>query len=363
MSEIINEVDVSAYTIPTDEPESDGTYKWDSTTIVIAEISGGGKHGLGYSYTSPEAGRLIKDQLVKILKGSSLLGVTKNWELMLEAVRNLGSRGIAASAISAVDIALWDLKAKFLGLPLTELLGQVHSGVAVYGSGGFTSYTDKKLQSQLGGWVKDGLRSVKMKIGRDPQRDTERIKKAREAIGSKAELYIDANGAFTKKKALAFAESIKQYNIAWFEEPVSSDDLQGLNFLVNHLPPEMEVAAGEYGYDIYYFRRMLEASAVDVLQADATRCLGITGFMKTGVLCEARNMLLSAHTAPSIHLHPSCSTPKMKNIEYFHDHIRIENMLFDGVQKPKEGILYPDKSMAGLGLELKRKDAEKFRVL
>ncbi|MGE5353840.1 MAG: enolase C-terminal domain-like protein [Acidobacteriota bacterium] len=361
--DVIGEVIVTAYTIPTDEHESDGTFEWDSTTIVIVEIKGAGKHGLGYSYTTPEAGRLIKDQLTGIIKGTSLLGVTKNWELMLQAVRNIGSRGIAASAISAVDIALWDLKAKFLGLPLTELLGQVHSGISAYGSGGFTSYTDAKLQSQLGGWIKEGFKSVKMKIGREPLRDIERIKKARDAIGEKAELFIDANGAFSKKEALQFAETVRKYNISWFEEPVSSDDLAGLSFLVRHLPPEMELAAGEYGFDLYYFRRMLEASAVDVLQADATRCLGITGFMKAGVLTESRNIFLSAHTAPSIHLHPSCSTQKMKNIEYFHDHARIEDMFFDGAAKPKEGVLYPDLSRPGLGLELKRKDIEKFRVL
>lgn len=360
---VIGEVTVAAYTIPADEHESDGTFEWDSTTIVIVEIQGAGIDSLGYSYTSPEAGRLIKDQLAKIIQGKNLLDVTRNWDLMLGAVRNIGSRGLAASAISAVDIALWDLKAKFLGLPLTELLGKIHSGIPAYGSGGFTSYTDAKLQSQLGGWIKEGFKSVKMKIGREPTRDVERIRKARAAIGEKAELYIDANGAFSKKEALAFAETVRDNKISWFEEPVSSDDTEGLSFLVRHLPPEMVLAAGEYGYDMFYFRRLLESSAVDVLQADATRCLGITGFLKAGVLAESRNIFLSAHTAPSIHLHPSCSTIKMKNIEYFHDHARIENMFFDGAAKPKEGVLYPDLSRPGLGLEIKRKDIEKFRVL
>jgi L-alanine-DL-glutamate epimerase-like enolase superfamily enzyme len=125
----------------------------------------------------------------------------------------------------------------------------------------------------------------------------------------------------------------------------------------------MEIAAGEYGYDLPYFRRMLEAEAVDVLQADATRCAGITGFLQVGALCDAFGISLSAHTAPSLHLAPCCALPRIRHIEYFHDHVRIEQMLFDGAQRPRgDGCLYPDLSRPGLGLELKRPDASRFEV-
>jgi L-alanine-DL-glutamate epimerase-like enolase superfamily enzyme len=122
----------------------------------------------------------------------------------------------------------------------------------------------------------------------------------------------------------------------------------------------MEIAAGEYGYDPVYFRRMLEAGAVDVLQADATRCLGITGFLRAAALAEAFMVPLSAHTAPSLHVHPCCAVAPARNLEYFHDHVRLEGLLFDGVVAPKDGILHPDLGRPGLGIELKRADAARY---
>jgi L-alanine-DL-glutamate epimerase-like enolase superfamily enzyme len=261
-----------------------------------------------------------------------------------------------------VDIALWDLKARLLELPLTKLLGQVRSTVPAYGSGGFTSYSVERLQQQLGGWVEQGLKRVKMKIGREPKMDQARVRAAREAIGDRTELFVDANGAYSCKQALEEAEVFTQYGVKWFEEPVTSDNLSGLQLIRNRAPPSMVIAAGEYGYDSRYFRRMLEAGAVDVLQADATRCAGITGFMQAGALCEAFMIPLSAHTAPSIHQHPCCALSRACNVEYFYDHYRIEQTFFAGAVEPIKGELKPDLSRPGLGLEFKRHDAEKYEL-
>jgi L-alanine-DL-glutamate epimerase-like enolase superfamily enzyme len=265
-------------------------------------------------------------------------------------------------AIAAVDSALWDLKAHLLNLPLVTLLGQVRESVPIYGSGGFTSYSDKQLQDQFRCWVEEnGARKAKMKIGRDPARDPERVRAARKAIGNDVELYVDANGAYERKQALDFAWRLHHdYNVTWFEEPVSSDDLAGLRLMRDQGPPGMAIAAGEYGYDLVYFRRMLESEAVDVLQADATRCAGITGFLQVGALCEAFNLPLSAHTAPSLHAHPMCALGRARDVEYFHDHVRIERMLFEGAILARNGELRPDLSRPGIGIELKRADAEKF---
>jgi L-alanine-DL-glutamate epimerase-like enolase superfamily enzyme len=224
---------------------------------------------------------------------------------MIHAIRNLGRPGIASMAISAVDTALWDLKAKLVDLPLVTLLGQVHDSAPVYGSGGFTSYSLERLREQLGGWVAQGIPRVKMKIGTHPSEDLERVKAARQAIGKGAKLFVDANGAYSRKEALAFAAAFAELEVSWFEEPVSSDDLEGLHLIRDRAPGSMEIAAGEYGYDLIYFRRMLEAGAVDVLQADATRCGGITGFMQVAALCQAHHLPLSAHCAPSLHVHPA----------------------------------------------------------
>lgn len=358
----IERVAVSAYRIPTDAFESDGTLTWETTTLVVVEIAAGNATGLGYSYTAAAAAALIRDALAPVVQGHDALAVPGAWQAQLHAIRNLGRPGLVASAISAVDTALWDLKARLLDLPLITLLGAVHEGVPVYGSGGFTSYDTDRLQAQLHGWVAQGIKRVKMKIGRDPVADRERVRLARAAIGADTELFVDANGAYDRKLALAQAEAFAASGVTWFEEPVSSDDLDGLRLLRDRGPAGMAITAGEYGYDLFYFRRMLEAGAVDVLQADATRCLGISGFLRAGMLCEAYALPLSAHTAPALHLPVCCALPAVCHIEYFHDHVRIEQMLFDGAVTPTGGMLRPDLTRPGLGLTLKRADAARFAL-
>jgi L-alanine-DL-glutamate epimerase-like enolase superfamily enzyme len=358
----IERVEVSAFTIPTDFPESDGTIAWDSTTLVLVEVAAAGERGLGYTYAATAAARLIRDLLAEVARGRDALAVPGSWAAMAREVRNVGKPGIASAAIAAVDAALWDLKARLLGLPLVRLLGAVRESVPVYGSGGFTSYSLDQLREQLGGWVAEGISRVKMKIGRDPGSDLERVRAARQAIGPGAELFVDANGAYTRKQALAFAEAFAGLGVTWFEEPVSSDDLDGLRLLRDRAPAGMAIAAGEYGYDLFYFRRMLDAGAVDVLQADATRCGGITDFLRVGALCEAAPVPLSAHTAPSLHAHPCCALSSAVHVEYFHDHARIERMLFDGALPPRGGSLRPDLSRPGLGLDFKHADAARFAV-
>lgn len=279
---------------------------------------------------------------------------------MFATVRNLGSRGICANAISAVDAALWDLKARSLGRPLVDILGAARDAVPIYGSGGFTSYSREQLSEQLSRWVEaDGCRWVKMKVGSAPEQDPVRVKAARAAVGA-AGLFVDANGAYARKEALDCAERFAEFDVSWFEEPVSSDDLEGLRLIRDRAPARMEIAAGEYGYEPFYFRRTLEAGAVDVIQADATRCCGITGFLRAAALADAHAIPLSAHTAPALHLHVCCAAPRLRHIEWFHDHVRIEHMLFDGAPVPKEGMIRPDLSRPGHGLEFKRKDAERF---
>jgi L-alanine-DL-glutamate epimerase-like enolase superfamily enzyme len=284
------------------------------------------------------------------------------WLAMQKSVRNLGRSGIAACAISAIDTALWDLKARALGLPLANLLGRCRDDVPIYGSGGFTSYSDEQLRAQLAGWVeRDGCRFVKMKIGSEPARDPERVRQARSAIGDR-ELFVDANGAFAVKQALDFAERAEQADIRWFEEPVTSDDLPGLALMRERAPESMEIAAGEYIYTLDDARQMLAANAVDVLQADATRCGGITGFLQIGALCEAHHVDLSAHCAPAIHRHVGCAVPRLRHLEWFHDHVRIEQMLFDGAPVARSGTIEPDLGRPGHGIAFKRKDAERFLI-
>ncbi len=359
----ISRLEVSAYTIPTDGPEADGTIAWDSTTLVLVEATAGDVTGLGYSYADTATARLIHDLLAKVVVGRDAMAVPGAWAAMGHAVRNLGYPGIVSMAISAVDNALWDLKARLLGLPLVTLLGAVRDSMPIYGSGGFTTYSDERLRSQLGGWVEQGIPRVKMKIGTHPDADLARVRVARDAIGPDAALMVDANGAYSRKQALAFADRFAdELGVVWFEEPVSSDDLDGLRLIRDRAPSGMDIAAGEYGYTLGYFRAMLDAGAVDVLQADATRCAGITGFLRVATLAEAHHLPLSAHCAPALHTHPACAVPTLAPCEYFYDHVRIERLLFDGAPTPENGALRPDRSRPGMGLTFKRADAARYAV-
>jgi len=353
-------LEVSAYTIPTDAPESDGTLSWDSTTMLLAEATGGGERGLGYTYGDVSIGKLIESKLAEVVQGQDAMCVQASWAAMQRDLRNAGRTGVGAMAVAAVDTALWDLKARLLGLPLADLLGRFHEGVPVYGSGGFTSYSVESLREQLSGWVEEGIPRVKMKVGREPEQDLGRVIAAREAIGPDAELMVDANGAYHRKQALEKAQGFSRLGVIWYEEPVSSDDLEGLCLIRDRGPSSMVIAAGEYGYDVFHFRRLLEAGAVDVLQADVTRCAGITGLLKADALCKAHNVPLSAHCAPQIHAHACCAAEMLVHCEYFHDHARIERMLFEGALDPEGGVLTPDASRPGLGIELKRAVAARY---
>ena len=356
----IDRIEVSAYTVPTDFPESDGTLQWNSTTLVLVHAHAANKVGLGYTYADTPTATLIHDTFSKTVEGQNAFSPAASWNAMALLSRNLGRPGIVSMAISAVDIALWDLKARLLDLPLLTLLGAMRKSVPVYGSGGFTSYSEKQLQDQLAGWVEQGISRVKMKIGRDAKADIGRVRLARAAIGPDTALFVDANGAYDRKQALDQAQRFAESDVSWFEEPVTSDDLPGLHLLRDRAPAEMEIAAGEYGYEAGYFRCMLAAGAVDVLQADATRCGGITGFLQAAALCEAHHVPLSAHTAPSVHCHVGCSVTPLRHLEYFHDHVRLEKMFFDGVRLPVNGELSPDLSRPGMGIELKNADVQRF---
>jgi L-alanine-DL-glutamate epimerase-like enolase superfamily enzyme len=334
----IMRVCAAAYTVPTDAPEADGTKSWDSTTLVVAYAHAANERGLGYTYADKATSDTINQQIAPAVVGCDAMAIPAAWMSMRRNIRNMGQPGVDSMAIAAVDVALWDLKAKLLGTALVNLLGQARPGAPVYGSGGFTTYSKHQLQDQLAGWAAMGITKVKMKVGTHPDRDLERVKQARDAVGPHVELMVDANGAYSR------------------------NDLEGLRLLRDRAPGGMEIAAGEYGYSLPYFRRMLEAEAVDVLQADASRCAGITGFLGASALAESRLVPLSAHCAPSLHMHPGCSAVSFRDLEYFHDHARIERLLFDGFQEPKNGVLAADLSRPGLGLEFKEADAARFAV-
>lgn len=359
----VQHLEVAAYRIPTEtQPESDGTLEWEATTVCTVHVEAGGARGFGYGYAHAAAARVIADTLKPAVEGMDAANISAAWESMRRVTRNAGQPGLVMAAIGVVDVALWDLKAKLLDVNVSALLGQRRHGCPVYGSGGFTSYGIQDLQRQLARWVDQGIPRVKMKVGRDPADDPERVRAAREAIGPDSALFVDANGAYTRARAIELAHRFADHDIVWFEEPVSSDDVAGLRWIRERVPPGVQVTAGEYASDVFDFRRLCEEKAIDVAQPDPIRCGGFTGFLRAAEVCDAFSTPISAHTAQQLAVHLCCAAPRVVHLEYFHDHARIGDILLDGVIRPQDGILSPDRSRPGIGLELRQQDADAYRV-
>ncbi len=301
-------------------------------------------------------------QAVRVAQEAGALGVPGSHAAMRVAARNAMVPGLVGLALSAVDVALWELKARLLGVPLVDLFGRARAAVPVYGSGGFTTWSDEELREHLSALVRDeGVGSVKIKIaerwGADERRDLHRIEVAREAIGTGRELMVDANGGYQLKQAARVAREAAGLGVIWFEEPVSSDHLEDLALLRGIIEPE--VTAGEYGTDPLYFRRMLQAAAVDCLQIDASRAGGYTGFLAAAAVADSFGLQVSAHCGPTLHAPVCAAVPNLRHIEWFADHRRCDRMVFDGVGIVRDGALELDGG-PGHGVSL-RMDAERYR--
>jgi L-alanine-DL-glutamate epimerase-like enolase superfamily enzyme len=360
----VEALEAIALSVPTDAPEGDGTLEWDATTVVLVQARGGGATGIGWTYGPPACASVVHDLLADVVVGRSACDVGAAFAAMVRAVRNAGRVGAVGYALSAVDVALWDLKARLLGLPLHRLLGAVRDAVPVYGSGGFTTYDEGQLAEQLAGWMRQRIPRVKIKVGESwgaaVSRDLARIAQTRDAVGPDVELYVDANGGYRRKQAVRVMAAAAEWDVRWFEEPVSSDDLSGLRMVRDAVRPD--VAAGEYGGDLTYFQRMCAAGAVDCLQADASRCGGITEWLRVAAVAAAHHLEISGHCAPHLHAHVAAATPNLRHLEWFHDHVRIEGLLFDGTLDPTGGAVHPDTRTPGLGLALRADVVERYRV-
>lgn len=359
-------LDVAVYRVPTDRPEADGTLAWDSTMMVVVTAAEGDDRGIGWTYAGAGAADVVRDELAPVVLGRGSTDIPALAEDMARACRNLGRPGLAACAISAVDVALWDLRARQLGLALVDLFGSARAEVPVYGSGGFTTYDDATTVEQLETWVGAwSIPRVKIKIGESwgsmEARDLSRVALARRVIGDDAALFVDANGGYGTKQAVGLGRVMfEEHHVSWFEEPVSSDDREGLARVRDAFAGD--VAAGEYGYTLDYFATLLGAGSIDCVQADVTRCGGYSVWRRVAALAEACHLEVSGHCAPNVHVPIAASVPNLRHLEYFHDHHRIETMLFEGCCLPEGGVMRPDRSRPGHGLELRAADAERYRV-
>ncbi|MFC4242997.1 enolase C-terminal domain-like protein [Gryllotalpicola reticulitermitis] len=360
-SDPIDRVTAEVYRVPTDQPEADGTAEWDATTVVVVRVAAGEIEGLGYSYADASAALVVTKVLAPLVRGACASDLPYLRDAMDRAVRNLGRAGVVACAISAVDVALWDLRARLVRMPLLELLGRARAAAPVYGSGGFTTYDDDTTAAQLREWLELGVGAAKIKIGESAgaaeARDLQRVALAREVLGD-VELFVDANGGYTPSQARRVERDLRDFDVRWFEEPVSSDYPAELAAV--RAGAAMDIAAGEYCWGIQDAARLLAAGAVDCLQLDVTRCGGFTGWLEGAALAEASGISISAHCAPQLSAHAVCAVRRARHLEYFHDHARIEPLLFDGALEVREGSIEP-AGTPGLGLTLGPR-AEQFRV-
>lgn len=349
---VITAVTTRVYTFPTPEPEADGTLTWEATTAVTVQIDAGPAQGLGWTYSSPAAAAVIHDKLIPAIEGRDPFDIAGCWSTMHRACRNIGTTGLVMQAISAVDIALWDLKAHLLDVSLMTLFGAVRQSVPVYGSGGFTSYTDHQLAEQVQDWAEAGCAAMKIKIGQDwgaaTDRDLLRVRQLREYADSDVALMVDANGGYTVGQARRIGLALDDLGVTWFEEPVSSDDLRGLAAV--RATANCDVAAGEYAADVYAMSRLIPV--VDCLQLDVTRCGGYTGWLRGAALAAAHNLDVSAHCAPSLHAPIAAAIPNLRHVEWFIDHARLEPLLVDGAPTVTGGALHPDPTTKGHGMHL-----------
>lgn len=361
----ITGVDVAVFRVPTPEPEADGTATWEATTLVVVHAHAAGRTGLGWSYAHPAAAVVVARTLVPVVVGRDVMDVPALNKAMRRELRNVGLPGVGATAVSAVDIALWDLKARCCDLALVSLLGRVTAAIPVYGSGGFTSESTDRLREDVTGWVEhDRIPRVKIKIGERwgeaEDRDLARAALARQAAGDDVELYVDANGGYRPGQARRVEAALRDLRVSWFEEPVSSDDLAGMAAV--RAASRADVAAGEYCWTLPSVARLLESGAVDCLQADVTRCGGITVWREAAALAAGHGLEISAHGAPQLSAHVAACVPNARHVEWFADHVRIESLLFDGLLRPGEGSLRPDVERPGHGLTLRTGDARHYEI-
>lgn len=348
----IDDIDVASHRFPTPEPESDATLDWHDTTAVTVSVTAGTMRGLGWTYSSRAAATVIIDHLRPLLLGHSAHDVGSAWAAMHRSCRNLGTKGLVMQAISAVDIALWDLKARLLGTPLVHLFGQHRDRVPIYGSGGFTSSSDAELAQDVAAWKAAGCTAMKIKIGRSggTQLDWDRYRVLlfRELAGDDVALMVDANGGYDVGTARRIGAELDELGVTWFEEPVSSDDSHGLGVVRDSV--RCDVAAGEYISDGYDVQRL--APVVDCLQLDVTRCGGYTGFLRGAAVAAAHNLDVSAHCAPALHAPVVAAIPNLRHLEWFNDHVRLEPELVDGVPTVDSGALIAPTEVTGHGMSL-----------
>jgi L-alanine-DL-glutamate epimerase-like enolase superfamily enzyme len=321
-----------------------------------------GQEGLGVG--TPIAREVIERVLKPLLIGRDPLWIEKIWDDMFWRVRGYGRKGVAFCAISAVDIALWDLKAKLFGVPLYRLLGPYTDRVPIYGSGGWTSYTEAELVREQTSYVERGIPRVKMKVakdfGRSEREDIQRLAAVRKAVGDDVEIYVDANNGYYAKQAIGMARHLSEYDVKWFEEPVLADDISGLAAVARAI--DIPVATGEHEYTRYGFKSLIAEGGADIVQPDVGRVGGVSEWMKVAHLAQAFNLPIAPHAVQLVHLHLACCIPNLKVVEYLGTVEEGDRIWYTEFPQQQDGYWSPYADRPGLGLELSPDAVRRFAI-
>ena len=336
-------------TMPPPGPGSGGR-----SQLFVHIHTDGGVEGLGVGQASPGVRQVIEHGLKDLLIGQDPFDIERLWDAMFWRVRGYGRKGLAFCALSAVDIALWDLKAKALGLPLFKLLGPFRDSVPIYGSGGWTNFTVDELTAEAMGWVEQGIKRVKIKVGKDfgqsEREDIQRLEAVRRAVGDDVAIYIDANNGYYAKQAIYMAKEFERYQVGWFEEPVLADDIDGLAKVA--AATSIPVATGEHEYTKYGFRELISRGGADIVQPDVGRVGGVTEWMKVAHLAHSFDLPVAPHSVQLVHLHLACATPNLKVVEYMNVGLAGDRVWYTEFPDQKDGMWSPYPDRPGLGLEL-----------
>ncbi len=360
----IETVETELYHIPLCKPVVDAIHgvQRDFSLIVVKITTDDGATGMGYTYSVGQVGgtsiaTLIKDNLAPILIGEDPRRIEQLWSKMWWALHYVGRGGIAVFGLSAVDTALWDLKARLADEPLWRFLGGHDNKVEAYGGGIDFDMTIDQLLEQTQGFLDAGLRAIKIKIGRDSiTEDCERIAAVREFLGPGKKLMVDVNMKWSVEKALRAVRAFEKYDLHWIEEPTIPDDVEGNRRIEMEGP--IPVATGENLHSIYEFRQMIAEGGVSFPDADISNLGGITALMKVAHIAEAYNRKLTTHGIQEMHVNCLAAIPNASLLEIHA--FRIDDFLVHQLEI-KDGYAYaPDRP--GHGVEIDWEKIARHRV-